>query len=129
MTLLLLVDDEALILQTINDALEDGGYATIQAHSGEEAIALLQDAAHAFSGVITDVNLGGGVGGWDVARAARERFPDLPVVYMTGDSAHDWTSHGVPHSLLVPKPFALSQIITAISQLLNEAATRSLSGH
>jgi DNA-binding response OmpR family regulator len=128
MTLLLLVDDEALILQTINDALEDGGYATIQAHSGEEAIALLQDAEQTFAGVITDINLGG-LNGWEVARAARERSADIPVVYMTGDSAHEWTSHGVPNSVLVPKPFALSQMVTAISQLLNEAATRASGGH
>jgi CheY-like chemotaxis protein len=59
--------------------------------------------------------------GWDVARRAREMEPEFPVVYMTGDSADDWASKGVPKSILLNKPFAPAQLITAISQLLNGA--------
>jgi hypothetical protein len=38
---------------------------------------------------------------------------------MTGDSAADWTAEGVPNSILVQKPFAFTQVVTAISTLLN----------
>jgi hypothetical protein len=39
---------------------------------------------------------------------------------MTADSAGEWGAHGVPNSVLVQKPFAVAQVITAISTLLND---------
>ena len=50
-------------------------------------------------------------------------MPDMPVVYMSGESAEDWTSQGVPNSIVLAKPFALAQLVTAVSQLLNSAPT------
>jgi hypothetical protein len=38
---------------------------------------------------------------------------------MTGDSADEWASKGVPSSILLTKPFAPAQLVTAVSQLLN----------
>jgi CheY-like chemotaxis protein len=57
--------------------------------------------------------------GWDVARRARAINPDLPVVYITGANADEWAVQGVPNSVLLNKPFAPAQLITAVSQLLN----------
>jgi hypothetical protein len=45
----------------------------------------------------------------------------LPVVYMSGDSAHEWSANGVPESVILQKPFVLVQLITAITTLLNQA--------
>lgn len=72
---------------------------------------------------ITDINFGASATGWDVARHARELKPDMPVIYMTGAEGHDWASLGVPNSVLVPKPFAPAQVITAVAQLLNVGNT------
>ena len=47
----------------------------------------------------------------------------MPVVYMSGDSSPEWSAKGVPTSLMVAKPFAPAQIITAVSTLLNAADT------
>lgn len=69
--------------------------------------------------MITDINLGSGPSGWEVAKRARELIPELPVVYMSGADAEKWASHGVPNGTVVTKPFAPAQIITAISTLLN----------
>jgi two-component system OmpR family response regulator len=113
------VDDEALILLTIEHALEDGGFDHRTAMSGEEANSLFAEHGETCRALITDVNLGGDVTGWDVARNARERFPNLPVVYVTGDSAHEWAAHGVPNSILVGKPFVAAQIVNAVATLLN----------
>lgn len=41
------------------------------------------------------------------------------VIYMTGTHGEEWASKGVPNSVLLVKPFAPAQIVTAISQLLN----------
>jgi DNA-binding response OmpR family regulator len=57
--------------------------------------------------------------GWQVAKQARELDPTFPIVYMTGASANDWPSHGVPNSVLLEKPFAPAQLVTAVAQLLN----------
>ena len=121
--LLLLAEDEPLVLLSTQDALEAGGYSVVAAADGAEAIAVMDTRSGELSGLITDIRLGAGPTGWDVARHARELRPDLPVVYATGDSAHEWPIHGVPKSLVVQKPYAPAQVLTAISTLLTEANT------
>jgi len=104
----------------IEEALTEGGFEIVIASSGEQAIDHFNAADPECRALVTDINLGRGkMDGWDVARHARENNPDLPVVYMTGDSADDWASRGVPKSILLTKPFAPAQLVTAVSQLLN----------
>jgi CheY-like chemotaxis protein len=117
---LLLVEDEPLIRTDLLGALEDGGYGLVEAEDGSTALEAIQNG-QALSGVITDIRLSDGPNGWEVARQARHHFPNIAVVYMTGDSAADWTAEGVPNSVLLQKPFAYAQVITAISTLLNVA--------
>ena len=68
---------------------------------------------------MTDINLLGKLDGWEVARAAREIDPAIPVIYMTGTHGDEWASMGVPESVLLLKPFAPAQIVTAVAGLLN----------
>ena len=118
--LIFVVEDDALVQESIQHALEDGGYAVTTASSGEEAISMLEANGADFRALMTDVNLGAGkLTGWDVAQRARELKPELPVIYMTGDNGHQWASQGVPNSVLLNKPFALAQAVAAVSNLLN----------
>jgi CheY-like chemotaxis protein len=119
------VEDEILIQELLIEPLEEAGYQVLVASSGGEAMKLLEtQEAESIRALVTDVNLGSSSpSGWEVARRAREVHPDIPVVYVTGDSAHDWSSQGVPNSLLITKPFAPAQIITAVSQLINQATS------
>ncbi|MHA6719458.1 response regulator [Sphingomonas sp. RS6] len=121
--LVLLVEDEPMLLINAQDILEDGGFEVIDATSGEDALKLLEAESDRIVGLVTDIRLGDGADGWEVARSARALNPMLPVVYMTAESADDWSSQGVPKSLLVQKPFAPAQLINAISTLLNEASS------
>jgi DNA-binding response OmpR family regulator len=57
--------------------------------------------------------------GWAVAQHAREIDPGFPVIYISGASAAEWPSKGVPNSIMLQKPFAPAQLLTAVSQLLN----------
>jgi CheY-like chemotaxis protein len=123
--LLLVVEDEPLILLGIQDALEAGGYTVLTAANGEEALELLTSRTDEISGLITDIRLGSGPDGWQVARHAREVKPNMAIVYATGDSAHEWASQGVPKSLLMQKPYAAAQAVSAISTLLTEADSNS----
>ena len=68
--------------------------------------------------LVTDVNLPGDLNGWEVARRIRKKEPSFPVIYMT-TFTEDWASQGVPNSVLIPKPYAPVQLVTAVSNLLN----------
>ena len=117
--LVLLAEDEVLIALALQDALHEAGFATHHVLTAEDALDVL-DADHlSLSGVITDIKLGGKIDGWAVGRHARELMPRIPIVYISGDSAHEHTAMGVPESLMLQKPFAPAQLITAISSLLN----------
>lgn len=116
---ILIVEDEFFIQEMVEHALAEGGFVVECVSSGEKALALLQRDTSKYRALITDINLQGVITGWDVAKSARELIPDIPVVYMTGAAAEQWTSHGVPNSLLLNKPFAAAQVVTAVSQLLN----------
>ena len=119
------VEDDALIQPLLLDPLEEAGYEVLMASSGDEAMKLLEGQnAGSIRALVTDIKLGpSSPTGWQVARRAREVHPDIPVVYVTGDSASDWSSQGVPNSVLITKPFAPAQIITAVSQLINQTAS------
>ena len=125
---ILVVEDEALILMMVETILQEGGFKVEIAHSAEEAIRMIDVPDARYRALVTDIDLHSGkLTGWDVARHAREVTPNIPVVYMTAASADDWTSQGVPNSVLVNKPFAPAQILTAVSQLLNAGTPPSAS--
>lgn len=118
MPLILVIDDEFLIREVVVDALEQAGFSVLTAESGPQAIKIFTEGSAEIRGLVTDINLGEGIDGWEVARTAREQVGDLPVVYVSGASGHQWASRGVPNSLLVTKPFAPAQIVVALSSLL-----------
>lgn len=117
--LVLLVENDVHIQAMVEEALLDGGFQPEITASGEKAITSLQSDKSQYRAVVTDINLGGKLKGWDVARAARETDPAMPVVYMTGNQGDDWASQGVPNSILLTKPFAPAQLLTALANLLN----------
>jgi len=124
-SLLLYVEDEVLIQDLVESALQEAGFEVALALDGEAARDVLTERRENLRGLITDVNLPGGLDGWDVARQARELMNDLPVVYVSGGSPHEWTSKGVPNSIMIEKPFAPAQIVVAISTLINAAGPQS----
>ena len=116
----LVVEDEPLILLDVETALQEAGFEVVAAQNAAQAIAAFDADPEKFKGLITDVRLGAGKSGWDLARHLRQANSTLPVVYMSGDSAIHWGSEGVPESIMITKPFFLPQIITALSTLLNQ---------
>lgn len=121
--LVLIAEDQAEIGDVLRDSFEDGGYEVLLAATAEAALAALDEHGEEVRALVTDIKLGSDTTGWDVARHARELKPDMPVVYMTGSESNEWPVLGVPNSILVPKPFAPAQVITAVSQLLNASNT------
>ena len=123
--LVLLVEDEPLIIDMMGDALVEGGYEVVKAASAKAALDEIEVDASRFRAVVTDIRLGSGPDGWEVAQKVRQAVPQMPVVYMSGDSVSDWASRGVPGSVILAKPFAPAQLITAVSTLATEADTHT----
>jgi CheY-like chemotaxis protein len=118
--LILLVDDDPMIHGIVEAVLTDGGFEPAIAPSGEEAVTLLKESKSKYRALVTDIDLGRGkMDGWEVAKHAREIDPAFPIIYMTATSADEWAANGVPDSILLTKPFAPAQLVTAVSQLLN----------
>jgi len=96
-------------------------FATDVVASGEEALTLFKGGLKNYKALVTDVGIKGGLNGWEVAAKIREIDPGFPVVYMSGVHADEWASKGVPNSIMLAKPFAPAQLVTAVAQLLNTA--------
>jgi CheY-like chemotaxis protein len=82
----LVVDDEAVVLTVLREALRRGGYRVTTAASAEEAIDLMHKRR--FDLVLTDKNLPG-ASGLDVLRAARKLTPAPAIVLITGYTSYD----------------------------------------
>ncbi|MDR9771433.1 response regulator [Rhizobium hidalgonense] len=79
---ILLVDDDALIAMSSVDMLEDLGHEVVEANSGLEALELIRNG-QPFDLVITDYSMPGMTGA-QLAEAARDILPALPIVLATG---------------------------------------------
>ena len=116
---ILVVEDDQLVRCFVEETLSDGGFEPAVATSGEEAVALLKVDKDKYRALVTDIHLQGQMDGWELAQHAREFDPEFSVVYMSGAAASDWASKGVPNSIMLSKPFAPAQLLTAVSNLLN----------
>ena len=117
--IILVVEDQYELQGVVEEILSDGGFATDILSSGEEALTLFRGRLKNYRALVTDVALKGRLNGWQVASQIRESDPLLPVIYMSGAHADEWPSKGVPNSIMLTKPFAPAQLVTAVSQLLN----------
>jgi CheY-like chemotaxis protein len=126
---ILVVEDDQLLQGFVEETLSDGGFAVAISASGEEAVTLLIGHRDKYRALVTDINLLGKLDGWDVAQRARQIDPGFPIVYMSGAQAEDWASKGVPNSIMLAKPFAPAQRVTALAQLLNAAPPIAAPSH
>jgi len=120
-SIILYVEDEVLLHEILESTLQEAGYKVVVVGSGAEALDRLQTLAPVLKALVTDINLNSDITGWEIGRHARGLAPGLPVVYVSGGSEHDWTAQGVPHSMMIAKPFAAAQVVVAISTLINAA--------
>jgi DNA-binding response OmpR family regulator len=117
----LLVENDELLGVLFELALCEAGYSIVRASSGADAMAILS-AAPPISLLVTDIGLGDGPDGWQVARRARARSPDMPVIYMTGGRADEWLPQHVPLGVLLLKPFPIDQLVEMVGHLVSGQA-------
>ena len=121
---IVVVEDDPDTRSAIVECLGEAGMAVAQAGSGEGFLALLSPAQGEVAQgevaradvLMVDLNLGGGMTGFDVAHLARTRWPEVTVVYITGDlRAVVKTSSA--RDLCLLKPFteaALLQLVRSV---------------
>lgn len=119
---ILVADDNALVMLTVADLLDDAGFISEGACDGAGAIARLTAAGEAIDALVTDIQMGTGPDGWMVARHARALKPHLPVIYMTGAS-HPDMSLAVPGALMLAKPIRRGTLMAALDRLLPDRAS------
>jgi len=112
----LVVEDEALICELITDVLHDKGFAVHAVPDGEQALRYLESGADV-DVLFTDINLLGAIDGSQLARRARERRPELPVVYCSGRCSASAVAPPVPRSVFVKKPYSPDDLCRLFERL------------
>lgn len=115
---ILVVEDEPAVMEFMRAALERGGYVTVAASSGVEALKLL--AAGEYLGVITDMRTPGGVSGAGVHAWIEAHRRDLVsrVIFVTGDTVNEDTAAVLQHTgaPCVEKPFRVHQLLSMVEK-------------
>jgi CheY-like chemotaxis protein len=113
---ILLVDDDAGVRKTLASLLRASGQDVLEAGSGSEALDCLRTTPVDL--VLTDLGMPE-ITGWDVARAAKARRPDLPVVLLTGwgDHAGAELASDAGVDRVLAKPVPRSSLLTVIAEL------------
>lgn len=119
----LFVDDSRLCSLVTSEILRDHGFDVMEVYSADGAYRLL-DQPTAPLALVTDIDLGGGPDGFDIARRARAAYPHIPVVYVSGSSAARHLAEGVEGSEFIAKPFRRQRIVEALNRVIALEACR-----
>ncbi len=114
----LLVEDEAVVRALAAEQLRELGYAVLEAEDGPAALRVLRSRARV-DVLVTDVGLPGGLNGRQVADAARERRPALPVLFITGFAGSVLEEQLAPRMQVIGKPFALDTFAARVQSILD----------
>lgn len=121
---LLLVEDEVHLREAIAEQLTDHGFLVQQAESGEAALGRLSDFA--FDVLVTDLRLPG-IDGSAVIDAARERYPDIVAIVITGYGTVKHAVEAIKRgaSDFVAKPFQIDELLHALQAALEQRRLKS----
>jgi CheY-like chemotaxis protein len=116
---ILVVEDEASVRNTVRRQLETLGHKVLVAGTADAALPILS-GPEAPDVLLTDVVLGAGKNGIDLADAARVSRPGLPVIFMSGfteipEAQKRINESGAP---FLPKPASLSQLERALNAVM-----------
>ena len=113
---ILLVDDDPDVRAVAAAMLRDAGHTVIEAGSGGAALERLDAEASHIDLLIADLAMPG-MSGFELARAARQERPDLPILFVTGfaDMARSEESR---HETVLQKPFRAEELAAKVAEAL-----------
>lgn len=116
----LVVEDERALCELLTDIIGGDGFETVCVQTDKQAYQALRRDTD-FACMVVDVNLGTGTTGYDVARYARQIAPQVPVIYVSGQTSEDsFRANGVPGSLFLPKPFTATELLERLRMLVGD---------
>ena len=117
--IVLVVDDEEMVRRLAARILFGQGYRVLEAKSGDEAVRMLQRAAHRIDGVLTDLAMPG-LGGRQLGETISRCWPRVRVIYMSGFPAKRMVDDGAldPNAQFVQKPFTAEQLTRKVREVL-----------
>lgn len=116
---ILAVEDDDLVRRSVEHQLRSLGYQVTVAANGREAMNLLQ-ANKPFDLLFTDIVMAGGVSGYQLADAAREICPSLPILFTSGYTEHAKAQarSGTSDIPLLSKPYRKDDLAAKIRTAL-----------
>ena len=118
---LLFVEDDSLIREVVTDGLLEHGFEVVEAATAEDAMRRL-GAGFFPPLVITDIDLGAGRSGLDLADWLHERWPDLAVVFVTGRLERLRGRPLDPREACLAKPFRLGSLVEIVNRFVSASA-------
>jgi two-component system, cell cycle sensor histidine kinase and response regulator CckA len=117
--LVLVVDDEEGVRDLVCRMLRGGGYRTLEAAHGGEALDLVETGPEPVDLVVTDVVMPG-MDGRELGRRLAQSRPTLPILYISAYDVNDIFSRGSPRNSapFLQKPFPPELLINSVEQLL-----------
>jgi len=109
----LLIEDDALLRSILCDILEEQDIQVSGLANAEDALILLSAGA-APDVLVTDINLGDGLSGFDLADIARSRHPDVEIILISGTMPDDDIGAAHLHTRFLAKPFDPATLADAI---------------
>ena len=120
---ILLVEDEPLVQSLLSRALVEAGYRTEVATDGEEALQVLARLEGKVAAVLSDVVMPG-MGGRELAEELRKRWPNVPILFMSGYTNEEIINRGLlgPDEPFLQKPFPPAALAAALAGLLERGS-------
>ncbi|MFW7192879.1 ATP-binding protein [Enterobacter sp. BNK-29] len=115
--LVLVLEDEADVRQTLCEQLHQLGYLTLEADNGEQALNMLE-ASPDIGMFISDLMLPGSLSGAEVINHVRSHYPELPVLLISGQDLRPAHNPQLPDVQLLRKPFTLVQLAQALRKVM-----------
>jgi CheY-like chemotaxis protein len=111
----LLVDDEQLLRDLLSRILSDAGFMVAEAADGRAALEVAGRLNGSLRLVVTDIHMPV-MTGPEFVREFRPRYPDIPVLYMTGRATPvlDERAGGE----LLQKPFTVEAFLALVQRTL-----------
>ena len=120
---ILYVDDEPMLVFLVTRALEKLGITVQGFSSADEAVAAFGREPHAFTLVLTDLTMPGGMSGLELAQAVLAIRPDAKVVIASGciDPAEERRAADVGVYTVIQKPAKVAEMARLVSGLLRKS--------
>ena len=122
---IMVIEDESIIAMDLEAIVQDMGHEVVGvATTREQAVEIGMDMAPDL--ILADIQLADDSSGIDAVNELLDKFPDMPVIFITAFPERLLTGERPEPSFLIAKPFTPPQVISAVSQAMFFSSTETL---